>query len=141
MSDWQEKHAAQSAGLKFLRHEYDAQVYEVKRVDLKNGSFVTERRVTTTHSSERVVWESKWKETARFACHCCTCDEDYYTGQQYNDPYCRNHGYYGERPCDIHNLPGMLGEEDTEMPDSVLTVRKQQATELEKLKAERGERA
>ncbi|AVR56891.1 hypothetical protein PBI_TRISCUIT_18 [Microbacterium phage Triscuit] len=122
-----------------MRREYDASVYEVSRTQLANGSFVRERRVTTTHSSERMVWASDWRETARFACHCCTCDEDYWSGHTTNDPYCRNHGFYGTRPCDIHNLPGSMGEEDTKMPDSVLIVRKQQAEALEKEKAARGE--
>lgn len=109
-----------SEGLKFLRLEGDDNVYEVRRVDLKNGAFVTERKITIEAAYERVVWVSHWKETARYECFCCTC----YDG---TDAACRNHGYYGKRPCDIHNLPGYIWEGTDEMPESVLTIRRKQA--------------
>ena len=139
-----DKRVAAIGNLKFLRrdeHDSHASIYEVKRVTLKNGAFVTERRVGIESISERVVWASNWRETERLECFCCTCDEDYYSGHVSTDAACRNHGYYGKRPCDIHNLPGYTWEDTDEMPDSVLTVRKKQAEELEKLKAERGDRA
>jgi hypothetical protein len=127
VSDWQQKHAAASEGLKFLRREYDNSVYEVSRTQMTNGAFVRERMVSTEAVHERVVWASDWRETERLACHCCTCGED---GSM--DAACRNHGFYGERPCDIHNLPGYPWEGTNEMPDSVLTVRKQRTEALQK---------
>ncbi|WNO27771.1 hypothetical protein SEA_HUWBERT_19 [Microbacterium phage Huwbert] len=139
MSDWQKKHAAASEGLKFLRREYDNSIYEVERTQMSNGAFVRERMVTIEAVFERVVWASDWRETERLTCHCCTCDEDYWSGYTTNDPACRNHGFAGTRPCDIHNLPGSTWEDTDEMPDSVLTVRKKQAEALEKEKAARGE--
>jgi hypothetical protein len=44
----------------------------------------------------------------RTDCFCCTCGD-----RAGSDPACRNHGYAGRRPCDIHNLPGQ--EWDDEM--------------------------
>lgn len=118
---WHEAFRAASKGLKHLRQDGRDDVYEVKRVDLTNGSFVTERKVTLEGYYERVVWESKWQEKERYECFCCTCPD--YGGV---DAACRNHGYYGKRPCDIHNLPGYTWEDTNEMPDSVLTVRAKQ---------------
>lgn len=120
MSDWQKKHAEASKGLKFLRREHNDSVYEVSRTQMTNGAFVRERMVTIEAVYERVVWASDWRETERLACHCCTCDDD---GM---DAACRNHGFYGQRPCDIHNLPGYTWEGTDEMPESVLTIRKKQ---------------
>lgn len=121
---WQENYNEASKGLRFLRHEGGASVYEAKRMDLTNGSFVTERRVTTEAYYERVVWVSKWEEKSRYECFCCTCTGDPYNEQI--DPACRNHGYGGRRPCDIHNLPGSEWEDTDEMPESVLTIREKQ---------------
>jgi hypothetical protein len=123
-----EKRLAAIEGLKFLRvdeHDHHASVYEVKRITLKNGAFVTERRVSIESISERVVWVSNWVEKERLECFCCTC-EDHEWGNTM-DAACRNHGYYGKRPCDIHNLPGYTWEDSNEMPESVLTIRKKQA--------------
>lgn len=46
-------------------------------------------------------------------CFCCTCPE----GSE-SDVYCRNHGYYGTRPCEEHNMPGLENDEG-HMPLSV----------------------
>lgn len=54
----------------------------------------------------RLVVATPWV-LERTHCFCCTCYEDYYSGMTSTDAYCRNHGIgFGERPCDIHNLPG-----------------------------------
>jgi hypothetical protein len=37
----------------------------------------------------------------RTDCYCCSCGD-----QPGSDPYCRNHGYAGERPCTVHGMPG-----------------------------------
>lgn len=116
---WQEDFKGLSEGLKFLRREHNDSVYEVSRTQMTNGAFVRERLVTTEAAFERVVWASDWRETKRIACHCCTCDDSM-------DAACRNHGFYGQRPCDIHNLPGYAWEGTDEMPDSVMVFRKQQ---------------
>lgn len=135
-----EKHEARVKaieGLKFLRQDpldRQASIYEVERTQLANGAFVRERRVSIESIHERVVWSSDWRETVRLECFCCTCDDDYYTGHQTMDAACRNHGYYGKRPCDIHNLPGYAWEDTNEMPESVMTVRKKQAEALQKEK-------
>lgn len=49
----------------------------------------------------------------RTDCFCCSC------GDTPDDPYCRNHGYYGKRPCELHQMPGSPIEDTNEMPDSV----------------------
>lgn len=46
-------------------------------------------------------------------CYCCSCGD--LAG---SDPYCRNHGWAGERPCKVHGMPGQEDDED-DMPDSV----------------------
>lgn len=52
-------------------------------------------------------------------CYCCTCS-DYGAA----DPFCRNHGFYGKRPCDIHGMPGSPIEDTGKMPDPVSVERK-----------------
>lgn len=121
-------------GLKFLRRERGYSVYEVKRTTFGNGAFGVERLVGTESIMERVVWTSYWQETVRVACFCCTCDP--YSGTTSADAACRNHGFYGSRPCDIHNLPGYPWEGTDEMPESVLTIRQKQKEAHEKAQAE-----
>lgn len=128
MASREERRDAATKGLKRLREEYRDTVYEVKRIKLKNGDFVTERRVTTEGYSERVVWESKWQEKERWDCYCCTCDYD--DGYPGNDAACRNHGHYGKRPCENHNTPGYTWEDTNEMPDSVQVYRAKQEAAL-----------
>lgn len=36
-------------------------------------------------------------------CYCCSCTGEF---GQYLDPYCRLHGFAGERPCSEHHSPG-----------------------------------
>lgn len=43
----------------------------------------------------------------RTDCFCCTCGDD-----ALSDAACRNHGYYGKRPCDIHNMPGQVWDQE-----------------------------
>ena len=59
----------------------------------------------------RTVTAAPWVER-RITCYCCTC------GEAGSDPYCRNHGFAAERPCEEHGMPGLAGEEG-EMPESV----------------------
>lgn len=120
-NDWQERWREASQGLKHLREDRGATVYEVRRVELKNGAFITERRVTPEGYSERVVWESKWQPKEQWDCFCCTCDYDYH------DAACRNHGFYGKRPCETHNTSGYPGEDSDKMPDSVQVYRAKEA--------------
>lgn len=40
---------------------------------------------------------------ARDDCYCCSCGDDEHI---YPDIYCRNHGWAGERPCEVHKMPG-----------------------------------
>lgn len=57
----------------------------------------------------------------RTDCFCCTCG-DY----ELNDAGCRNHGFYGKRPCDIHNMPGQAWDQepgDTSEPVMPMPVR------------------
>lgn len=55
---------------------------------------------------QRQVTATEWVETERDSCFCCSCYEDYYTGQMSTDPYCKNHGWVGTRRCEYHKLPG-----------------------------------
>lgn len=77
-------------------------------------------RWTETRTDPGVVWArtvtaSDWKLVERTNCYCCSCG-DYGS----SDPYCRNHGFAGTRPCETHELPGSA-DEDGVMPDSVQT--------------------
>lgn len=76
-----------------------------------------------------VVWVV---ESIRDSCFCCSCDTD----REGSDPFCRNHGFAGMRPCEAHNMPGQpedmsmlhdgfIGPEP--MPESVQVVRRRQA--------------
>lgn len=71
-----------------------------------------------------VVWQ--WAELVnqseqRDNCFCCSCPED--VGA---DPYCRNHGWIGTRPCEEHKMEGQATEEG-EMPLSVQKKREWEA--------------
>lgn len=68
----------------------------------------------------RTLTPSEWIEE-RDDCYCCTCPRQ---GSGL-DPYCRNHGWDGRRPCDMHSLPGQL-DGSGEMPLSVQAYRRTQ---------------
>lgn len=55
----------------------------------------------------------------RTNCFCCSCGLN-----EFSDPFCRNHGFAGERPCEVHNMPGQV-DEDGNMPASVQERRQQ----------------
>lgn len=55
-------------------------------------------------------------------CYCCTCENDY-SGP---DPFCRNHGWIGTRPCDIHGMPGDKDDPD-DPTNRILTVLEKRA--------------
>lgn len=76
-----------------------------------------ERLEYTGYAVERSVTAGEWVEIERTDCFCCSCRENGYGGLV-ADPYCRNHGWYGERPCETHMLPGTAGD-DGIMPVSV----------------------
>lgn len=50
-------------------------------------------------------------------CLCCTCVTDHIT-----DPSCRDHGWYGQRPCEVHAMAGRI-DDDGNMPYSVQIIR------------------
>lgn len=68
--------------------------------------------VTTTYYQPILVIEE------RTNCFCCTC-----SGQEGDDPACRNHGWAATRPCDIHGMPGSPWEDTDDMPEAVSIVR------------------
>lgn len=76
------------------------------------GSSWTETFEEPGLSGTRIVAAGDWVLT-RTDCFCCSCPE---SGS--SDPYCRNHGFAGERSCDHHELPGQADEEGR-MPESV----------------------
>lgn len=55
----------------------------------------------------------------RSDCFCCSCGD-----REGSDMACRNHGHglAGERPCEVHNMPGKP-DEDGVMPESVQKAR------------------
>lgn len=78
----------------------------------------TETETVTLHEQEQVQQQEPTEPSTNRPktvpdCFCCSCPE--YGGV---DPYCRNHGWAGTRPCEIHESPGMADETD-KMPVSV----------------------
>lgn len=71
------------------------------------------------YTNVRTVTRTKWAEHERTDCYCCSCGH-----REGSDPYCRNHGFAGERACERHKLPG-TPDEDGRMPVSVQERRKQ----------------
>lgn len=49
----------------------------------------------------RIVIAEPWVEE-RTDCFCCSCELDSLS----RDPYCRNHGWVGRRPCEAHKMAG-----------------------------------
>lgn len=58
----------------------------------------------------------------RTDCFCCSCGDEWRGGGG-RDPYCRNHGFAGKRPCEEHRTNGEPNE-DGVMPASVQEERK-----------------
>jgi len=87
-----------------------------------------ERKITVEGVYERVVYETEWQELERTACFCCTCFGST-DGFNNTDPYCRNHGWAGERPCEKHGTKG-AARDDGEMPLSVQQYRAQSKGEM-----------
>jgi hypothetical protein len=54
----------------------------------------------------RVALESRRPYRRTDQCYCCSCTDD-----NYLDPYCRSHGFAGERPCSLHHSPGGVDED------------------------------
>lgn len=63
------------------------------------------------------VFEKVAEFEIRDDCYCCSCRSG-----EGGDPYCRNHGFAGQRPCDVHQMPGQTDENGV-MPASVQTER------------------
>ena len=51
--------------------------------------------------NSRQVTATPWVEHERTTCFCCSCGD-----RENSDVYCRNHGFVGERRCDVHHMPG-----------------------------------
>ena len=49
----------------------------------------------------------------RSDCFCCSCED-----REGSDVFCRNHGWFGARPCEKHDMPGKASE-DGFMPLSI----------------------
>lgn len=81
-----------------------------------------ETKTTPGLVQARWVTAAPWHVEARTNCYCCSCPDE---GGQ--DPYCRNHGFAGTRPCEEHNMPGQEAEgpngENLGMPTSVQQAR------------------
>ena len=102
------------------------QLYIVReREGSQAGMRVTvQRRVTLEAVYERTVTAMPWEEVQRLDCWCCTCDE-----RPGSDAACRNHGYYGKRPCEQHGTEGYFWEDTDEMPESVQAYRANRAVD------------
>ena len=83
-----------------------------------NGKGWTEYRSLPGVKYSRNVIASHWVEVERTDCYCCSCDDD----SGVSDGACRNHGFYAERPCETHNMPGSA-DDDGVMPASVQVAR------------------
>jgi hypothetical protein len=79
--------------------------------------FIAPDTLQRTYSTPGYVKTETFKlvrtDELRTDCYCCSCGDDGGV-----DPYCRNHGWAGSRPCEVHNMPGVV-DDDNEMPESV----------------------
>jgi hypothetical protein len=89
--------------------------YYTEPADTKTAHEWYEYRSIPGVVSRRRVVATNWEEYQRNNCFCCSC-EDFSC-----DPYCRNHGWYGTRPCEVHGMPGEAGD-DGVMPAGVQVV-------------------
>lgn len=96
----------------------------IMQADGRNAERWIEVEQTPGLTRTRVVMAEPWNEM-RTDCFCCSCGD-----REGDDAACRNHGYYGKRPCETHNMPGYTWEGTDEMPESV-------QTELARLRASR----
>lgn len=107
--------------MKYLYKHYDESIHQAAIQEVGDVVVRVERMITLTGVMERTVILTPWKEIERHTCFCCSCDHTGdYTG---SDPDCRNHGFDGQRPCEIHGLPGSPGD-DGIMPSGVVETRK-----------------
>jgi len=74
--------------------------------------------VTPGLTRSRIVTAGVWIEH-RTDCFCCSCDDELST----MDVFCRNHGFAGSRPCEVHGMPGQP-DDDGAMPASVQAARR-----------------
>lgn len=68
------------------------------------------------HTNVRTITRTAWTLHERTDCYCCSCGH-----REGSDPYCRNHGFAAERPCEVHKMAG-VPDEDGKMPVSVQQV-------------------
>jgi hypothetical protein len=79
----------------------------------------------------RQVIATEWTEI-RTDCFCCSCGE-----REGDDGACRNHGGYGQRPCEKHNMPGQPWQDTDDMPESVQVYRRKRELRESRLEIER----
>jgi len=60
----------------------------------------TEIERTPGLNRRRTVVAQPWVDE-RTDCYCCSCGE-----LEGSDAHCRNHGFDGRRPCELHQMPG-----------------------------------
>lgn len=72
-------------------------------------------KVKTTYYMPILVIEE------RTNCFCCSCGD-----REGSDPACRNHGFAATRPCEEHDMPGSVWDDDGTMPESVQEIRRQE---------------
>jgi hypothetical protein len=87
-------------------------IYPDKKLTPTSTGYIEEIRAPGL-IRRRELTASKWTEE-RSDCFCCSCDDD----SSVADPACRNHGWWGKRPCEAHSMPGAKDDEGV-MPISV----------------------
>jgi hypothetical protein len=85
-------------------YHYDAATGVMEWDEVRWDDGVIEQRHLTTTS---------WSMVQRTNCWCCSCAH-----QEGDDPSCRNHGWWGRRPCELHAMAGETSRQDV-IPDSV----------------------
>jgi len=58
----------------------------------------------------RQVQATSWTVEKRTDCFCCSCGDGGH-GYQWTDPHCRNHGFSGRRPCELHGTSVVVDSE------------------------------
>lgn len=91
-------------------------IYPSESVETKDDTLILRRSLPGVEYV--TVYEAIVKIENRTDCFCCSCTDER------TDAACRNHGFYGKRPCEEHGMPGYVWQDSDTMPATVQEARK-----------------
>lgn len=94
-------------------------IYPTEKIALNENGTLTRRYNDQSGLITTTVYQPILVIEHRETCFCCSC------GDFGSDPACRNHGFAGTRPCELHGTPGTAWDDEPGvMPASVQAARK-----------------